>query len=134
MGPWRGLGMILHREQRELAMANPLDGPIVQIEVRHLERGRSGDAVCVANHSETMVLGGDEHLIGSDVAYRVVPASMTVGQLRRGAAVSEPHELVPEADAEGGKAGAGELANRVQRVADRRGIARAIGKKETIWV
>ena len=114
-------------------MANPLDGPVVQIEVRHLERWRSGDAVCIANHRETMVLGGDEHLIGSDVAYRVVPASVTVRQFGRSATVSQPHELMPEADAEGGKAGTGELANRVERVADRCGIARTIGKKETIW-
>jgi hypothetical protein len=125
--------MILHGEQRELAMANPLDGPVVQIEVRHLERRRSGNAVCIANHSETMVLGGDEHLIGSDVAYRVVSASMTVGQLSRDAAVGTPHQLVAETDAEGRETGPGELANRVERVADRSGIARAIGKEETIW-
>ena len=57
--------MVLHGEEWELAMANPLDGPIVQIEVRHLEGRRSRNASCIANHSETMVLGGDEHLIGS---------------------------------------------------------------------
>ena len=114
-------------------MANPLDGPVVQIEMRHLERGRSRNATCIANHSETMVLGGDEHLIGSDVAYRVVPASVTVGQFGRGTAVSQPHQLVPETDAEGRETGSGELANRVERVADRCGIARTIGKKETIW-
>ena len=134
MGPRGGLGMVLHCEERELAMANPLDGPIVQIEVRHLQRRRSGNAVGVANHSETMVLGGDEHLIGSDVAYRVVPASVTVRQLGRGAAISQPHELMAEADAEGGKAGTGELADRVQRLADRGGIAGAIGKEETVWL
>lgn len=132
MGPRRSLGMVLHCEERELAMANPLDGPIVQIEVRHLERGRSGNAVCIANHSETMVLGGDEHLIGPDVAYRVVSASVTVGQLGGATAIGEPHQLVPETDAEGGKTGPGELTNRVERVADGGGVARAIGKKETV--
>jgi hypothetical protein len=126
--------MVLHCEERELAMANPLDGAVVQIEVRHLECGRSRNAFCIANHSETMVLSGDEHLIGSDVADRVVPASMAVGQLGCGAAVSEPHELMPETDAEGGKAGPRELANRVERVADRGGIAGAIGKEETVWL
>ena len=134
VGPRRGLGMVLHSEKRELAMANPLDGPVVEIEVRHLERGRSGNAVCIANHSETMVLGGDEHLVGADIAYRVVPSPMTVGQLSSGAAIGESHELVPEADTERGEAGPGEPANGVERVADRGRIAGAIGKKETVWL
>ena len=129
MRPRCGLGMVLHCEERELAMANPLDGPVVQIEVRDLERGRSGNAVLIANHSETMVLGGDEHLIGADVAYRVVSASVTVGQLGGPAAVGEPHQLVPETDAEGGETGPGELTNRVERVADGGGVARDIERK-----
>ena len=32
------LGVVLHREQRELAMAHALDGSVVQVEVRDLER------------------------------------------------------------------------------------------------
>jgi hypothetical protein len=124
--------MVLHSEERKLAMANSLDRSIVQIQVCHLQRRRAGHAVRIANHSETMVLGGDEHLIVAEVTYGMIPASMTVGQFGRTAAVGETHELVPQADAERRQATPGELANGVERVADCGRIAGAVGKKETL--
>ena len=61
----RGLRVVLHGEERKLAMANAFDGAVVQVEVGHLERGRAGHAACVSNYRESMVLGGDEHLTGA---------------------------------------------------------------------
>jgi len=126
--------MVLHCEERELAMANPLDGPIVQIQVRHLERGRSRNTLGSPNHSETMVLGGDEHLIGSNILHRMVSAPVPVRQLGGCASIGQSHQLVTETDPEGGKAGAGKLTNGIERIPDRCGIAGPIGKEEAIWL
>src|SRR3954471_1096648 len=76
-----GLRVVLHREERQLAMANPLDGPIVEIEVGDFERRRPGNPGSISNYRETMVLSGDEDLIGTNIPHRVVSASMAVGQL-----------------------------------------------------
>ena len=82
--------MVLHGEERELAVAHALDGAVVQVEVGDLEAGRAGNPVRVANYSEAMVLRGDEHLAGAEVAHRMVPAAVAVGQLGR---------LAPEGEA-----------------------------------
>ena len=105
MRPGRGLGMVLHGEERELSVANPFDSSVVQIQVRHLERRRTGNAVLVANHREPMVLGGDEHLIVPNVAHWVISASMPVRHLGSGAAVGKSYQLVSEAYTEGGEPG-----------------------------
>src|SRR5687768_10461813 len=100
MGPWSGLRMVLNGEQRQLAMPNSFDGSIVQVDVRHLERGRAGNAATLAKHREAMVLRGDEDLVVAQIANRVVSTAMTVRQLPGPTAVGESHQLVAEADAE----------------------------------
>ena len=128
----RGLRVVLHGEERQLAMAHPFDGAVVQIEVGDLERGRARHPVRIANYREAMVLGGDEHLTGAQIAHRMIAAAVAVGQLGRRSAEGEPDQLMPEADAERRQPRAGELANGVERVVDRRRIARAVRKEEPV--
>ena len=100
------------------------------------ERGqeRLGNTVRVANHSEAMVLGGDEHLPRAEVAHGVVPAAMAISHLRGLPPERQTDQLVPEADAEGRQAAAGELAHAADGVAHRGGIPRPIGKKKPVRV
>src|SRR4051812_1190014 len=65
-----GLGMILHGEQRELAVANSLDGAVVQIEMSYFERCCARDTAGISNHREAMVLSGNQHLIRPHIANR----------------------------------------------------------------
>ena len=51
-------------------------------------------------HREPVVLDGDEHAAGRDVAHRVVRAAMAERQLEGLVAEREPEQLVAEADAE----------------------------------
>ena len=134
MGPWSGLRVVLDGEKRKLAMPNSLDGSIVQVDVRHLERWRAGDAATLAKHSEAMVLRGDEDLVIAQVANRMVSTAMTVWQLCSSPAVREPHQLMAEADAERRERGIRQLADRSQCVAHRRRIARAVGKEEAVGI
>ena len=64
VGTRSGLGMVLHGEEWKLAMPNSLYGPVIQVQVGHLQRGRAGNPGSLSNHREAMVLGGDENLIG----------------------------------------------------------------------
>src|SRR5512143_2643485 len=53
--PRRGFRMILDREDRQLAMSQSLDGPVVEVDVRHLERRRSGDSLLRSGDGEAVV-------------------------------------------------------------------------------
>ena len=102
----RGLRVVLHRKKGKLPMANTLDCTVVQIQVGHLKRRRSRHAAFISNYREAMVLSGDQHLIGPNVAHRMIPATVAVRQLRSRATVRQTHELVPQADPEGWQTGA----------------------------
>src|SRR5688572_16594197 len=128
----RGLGVILHGKEWELAMTYPFDSAVIQIEMGDLERWRSGNAGCIPNHREAMVLGCDQDLIGPDVAHRMIAASVAIRQLGGRPAVGKPHELVPKTDAERRQSGAGELADGVERIAHCCRVPGPVGKKEPI--
>ena len=81
------LGMVLYGEEGEISMANALDGPIVQIYVRHLEGRCSRHAFPIANHREPMVLSCDQHLSAAEISHRVIAAPMAIRQLGGGATV-----------------------------------------------
>ena len=114
MRPWSGLRMVLDGEQRKLAMANSLDGSIVQVDVSHLERRCAGDAATLAKHREAMVLRCDEDLVVAQISHRMVSTAMTVRQLRGPASVGEPHQLVAEADPKRREPGIRQVADRSQ--------------------
>jgi len=94
--------MVLHGEQRELAVPDSLDSSIIQIQVRRLESRCTRDTGLVANHSEAMVLRGDEHLIIPNVTHRVVTSSVAIRQLRSATPEGESHELMTETNSKGG--------------------------------
>ena len=129
-----GLGMILHGKEWELAMTYPLDSAVIQIQMGDLERRRSGNAGCIPNHREAMVLGCNQNLVGPEVSHRMIPASVAIRQLGGRPSVGKPHELVPETDAERRQPGARELADGCERVAHGGGVTWSVGKKEPVWL
>lgn len=134
MRPWSGLGMILHGKERELAMTDPLNGAVVQVEMGNLERWRSGNTGPIPNHREAMVLGCNQNLIGPEVSHRMISPSVAIRQLGGGRSVGKPHELVAEADAECRQPGARELTDGCKRVADSGRVPWSVGKKEPVWL
>ena len=96
----RCLGMILHGEERKLAVPNTLDGAVVEVQVRDLEVAGPGDFVSISNHRKAMVLRRDEHMIRAKVTDRMIAAAVPVRELRRFSAIPEADELMPEADPE----------------------------------
>ena len=132
MRPGRSLGVILNREEGELAVANPFDGSIIQVQMGDLESRRSRHARLTSNHRKAMVLSSDKDLIRADVPYRMVPPSVAIGKLGCRSAVGQPNQLVPQTDAKGRETGSGERANGFERIAYGPRIARAIGKEKPI--
>ena len=63
MRPRRCLRMVLHSEKRQIPMPNSLYGPVIQVQVRNLERRCAGNRPSIPNHSEAMVLRCDQHLV-----------------------------------------------------------------------
>jgi hypothetical protein len=95
--------MVLHGKERQLPMSNSLNGSVIQVQVRHLERGSTGNSSFVANHSEAMVLRRDQHLVIPQVLDGMVPAAVTIWQLCSAATICQADQLVAETDSEGGK-------------------------------
>src|SRR5215208_3042448 len=126
------LWMVLHGKEGQVTMANALDGSIIEIHVRNLERGRTRDAAGLANYREAMVLSCDQDLPTAEVAHRMIAPAVTVRQLGGRTAIRQAHQLMAQADSEGGKPRIGQLANILQSVADGRRITRPVGKKETV--
>ena len=76
---------------REAVAGEALAGAVVQRDVRD---------VAVGGDREAVVLDGDEHAAGGEVAHRVVRAAVAELELERLVAEREPEQLVAEADAE----------------------------------
>ena len=87
----RGFRMILHREDRKFFVANAFHGSVVQIDVGDFEIRRSRDGGSVAPERETVVLGGDKYLTSRNIADRVVPTAVSIGEF---------DGLAPESEAE----------------------------------
>src|SRR5260221_5786519 len=68
-----GFGMILDAENRQRFVPQPLDGVVVEIDVRNLHVARQRIRI----DREPMVLRGDSHLPGGHILNRLVPAPMT---------------------------------------------------------
>jgi len=104
--------VVLHREDRPLAVPEPLAGAIVEIHMRRfpaeLGHRRRIDR-------EAVVLRGDLDLPGRRVLDRVVRAVMTEGQLVGAPAGREAEDLVAEADTEDRQAPE-EVAHRLDQV------------------
>ena len=124
--------MVLHRKQRKLAVPNTLYGTVVQIDMGDFQSGGAGNPVRLSNYREPMVLGGDKYLAAAKISHRMIASPVPVRQLGCGTTVGQANELVAETDSERGQARVRQLANGLQYVADRRWIARSVGKKEAV--
>ena len=129
VGPRGGLGMVLHGEDRVLPVLHALDGVVVQVKVRDLERFGSRDPRRVAPDREAVVLRGYKYLTCSEIANWVVASPVTVGQFDRVPAQGEAEQLMPEADPKDREGAVGKLAQRRNRISHRRRIARAVRQK-----
>ena len=76
-GAGRGLGMELHRGDRQRAVAEAFVGPVVEVGHRRFEVGRQRRRV----DGVAMVVRGDQHFVINVIFDGLVPAAMAVGQL-----------------------------------------------------
>ena len=120
--------MVLHRVDRLVDVAQPFDGAVVQIEVRHPRGGRQR----VGIDGEAVVLGGDLDGAGVQLLHRMVAAAMPELQLVGLRAERQGHQLVAQTDAEHRHAGVHQLANVVDGVGHRRRIAGAVAQEDAV--
>src|SRR6266705_3174813 len=124
--------MILHRENRVLAMPHAFHGVVIEVEMRYHERRGAGDAAGVARDCETVVLRRDKYLSCLKIAYGMVAAPVTVWQLGRPAAEGEAEQLVAETNPENRQRAVAQLANGLDGVADGGRVARSVREKHPI--
>src|SRR4051794_18140104 len=102
-----GLGVVLHREGRDVEGAETLDDLVVEADVAHLDPAVAVGAVERALerrlHGEPVVVRGDLHPPGLPVEDGLVDAAVTERELVRVEAQRPAEELVAEADAEEGQ-------------------------------
>ena len=127
----RRLGVVLHREDRARRVGESLDGAVVQVHVRDLDR-LAGGAQRLGVDRVAVVLGADRDLLRREVLPGLVAAVMAELQLLRLAAEREAEDLVAEADAEDRQAAVGELAHDRPHAFDRRGIAGAVREEHGV--
>src|SRR5713226_1274572 len=91
----RGLGMVLHREHRPLAVPQSFARAVVEVDVTRFPAVlRHG----VRIDGEAVVLRRDLDLSRCEVLHGMVCAVMAERQLVRAAARGEPEDLMAEAD------------------------------------
>src|SRR5882724_583798 len=97
--PRRRLGMVLHTEQRQVAVAQALESAVVQIDVRL-------DDLAVRQRigvdGEVMVVRRDLYLLRLKLLHRMVPTVMSKLELVGFAAERETYELMSKTDSEDG--------------------------------
>jgi hypothetical protein len=127
VGPRRRLGVVLHAEERQLAVGQALHGPVVQAAVRDFDRVRQP----LVGHRVAVVLRGDGDLAGPLVAHGVVDPAVPELELERHPSQRVRGELVPEADPEDRHL-AEQGADRLDlEPADRR-VARPVGEEDPV--
>src|SRR5215211_4318067 len=131
-----GLRVVLHRRRRDVAQHQPLDGPVVEIQLLEL-RGPEvglppdrlvridGPPAARPQHREAVVLRGDLDLAGLEVLDRVVRAAVAEGQLVGVEADGAAEQLMAEADAPDGHL-ADNSPDRLDDVVERGGNAGAV--------
>src|SRR5438552_12567389 len=125
----RGLGMILHREHRPLAVSQSLARAVVEVDVTRLPSVlRHG----VRIDGEAVVLRRDLDLPRREVLHGVVRAVMAERQLVRATAGGEAEDLMTEADPEHRDL-AEKLPYRVDEIRHGFRIAGTVGKKPAGW-
>ena len=119
--------MVLHAERRFVAVADSLDGLIVEVDVGYFERLRKTFGI----QGEVVVLRGDLDLAGEQVADRVIAAVMAELQSAAGGAAGDAEQLVPEADPHQRDASE-QGADHLRRVTDCRRVGRTVGEEDPV--
>ncbi len=124
----RGLGVILHAEQRQRAVAQALQRVVVQVDVRQVDFALLQR---VGIDGEVVIVRGDLDLAGLHLLHRMIAAVMSELQLVSLAAQRQPDQLMPQTDSEDRNL-AHQIANTFLRVSDRLGIAGPVGEKHAV--
>ena len=121
VGAGAGLGVVLDAECGQVSAAQALHGVVVEVDV-----GDVGTGYGAVGHTEVVVLAGDLHRSGGQVAHRVVAAVVAEGELVGLPAQRRGQELVAQADAEDRHL-AQKSRDGVHRASHRVGIAGTVG-------
>lgn len=112
MGSSGGLGVVLHREGRDIDTLQAFDHIVVQVDVRDEHTTvfavfirRFNDFADWRVDREPVVVGGDLDLAGGHVTHRLIDAVMAELELVGIEAERTSEELVAEADAKEGVSG-----------------------------
>ena len=124
----RRLGVILHREQRQIAMAHTFECLVVQVNVRQFDFGLRQR---VGVDGEVVVVGCDLDFAGVELLHRMVAAVMSEFQFESLAAERDAGQLVPETNSEDGLA-SHEAADVIDGVGARLGVAGAVGEENPV--
>src|SRR4249919_1586426 len=116
--PGAGLRMELHRPRPLAAQLQPLDGAVVQRDMRLLARLGRRDG-------ETVVLRSDEDAVRASLEHRMVSTAVAERELVRLAPGRDRQQLVAEADPED-RDPSDQVAQCYLLVLERRGIAGAV--------
>ena len=120
--------MILHAEQRQVAVPQAFQSRIVQIHVREFDFAIWQR---IRIDGEVMVVRRDLDLPRCQLLHRMISAVMSKLELKSFPAEGDAGELMSETDAKDGLA-SHEAANRVDRIRTRLGIPRPIRQKHSI--
>ncbi len=127
-----GLGVILNGEDRFLAMTEPFDRSIVEIDVSHLQLGRAGNSLCAPDNGEPMVLRCDEHFAGRHFLDGMISAVMAKAHLLGACAEREAQDLMSQADTENRHASISNRTHGVRRVGHGCWIAWAVREEDAV--
>src|SRR5260370_21634794 len=128
MRPRRGFGVILHAEQRQVAMTQAFQSRVVQIHVRQFNftlRQR------IRVHRKIVVVRGDLNLPRGQLLHGMISTVVSELQLESLSAESDAGELMSEANAEDGLP-THEPPNRINCIGTRLGVAGAVRQNSSI--
>ena len=128
MRSWRGFRVVLHAENRLFEVSEPRHGPVIEVSVRDFG---TGGKQAVFIDTESMILTGDLHPIGQEVANRLIGASMPEFQFPGRGTQRQGQKLVAQADSEGRNRSC-DASKGVDRAFDRRRVPGTIGDEQAV--
>ena len=127
------LRMVLDGKDRHVPVPQPLDRPVVQVHVGHLELRRAWDpGLRSPLDRESVILRRDQDAAGRELLHRVISAAVAVRHLDRVRAEGEAQDLMAEADPEDRHACVRDLAHRCRARSHRRRIAGTVREKDAV--
>lgn len=126
--PWRGFRVVLDAENRLFEVSEPSHGSVIEVSVRDFGTNRE-QAVLI--NTESMILAGDLHPIGQEVANRLIGPSMPEFQFPGRGPQRQRQQLVTQTDSKG-RNDPSNASEGLDRAFDRSGVAGTIGDEQTI--